>query len=67
MIRRIAQFVVADEGQDLLEYALLTGLIGTVGALLFPTIVEKMSDAYADWVDGARDLATPCPPGGAPC
>jgi hypothetical protein len=57
-------FVSADEGQDLIEYALLSGIIGLVGLLVYPTIVEKMSDAYADWIADSTALWVPCPPGG---
>ena len=53
-----------ESGQDLLEYALLAGIIGIAGILAFPSIVSKLSNGYvndniqiqADW--------QPCDPGG---
>ena len=56
------RFIVADDGQDLIEYALLCGLIGTAGLLVLPEIADKMSAAYASWVSGGRAAWEPCPP-----
>ena len=39
--RLLRQLVQDDGGQDLLEYALLTGIIAIAGILLFPTIQSK--------------------------
>ena len=43
-------------GQDLIEYALLTGIIAIAGILLFPTIQSKMAGAYQDWNDNAQAI-----------
>ena len=58
----VAQFVVDDSGQDLIEYALLSGLVGTAGLLVLPEIANKMSDAYAQWLSGAEGAWEPPPP-----
>ena len=51
----LRQLVQDDAGQDLIEYALLTGIIAIAGILLFPTIQSKMASAYQDWNDSAQD------------
>jgi hypothetical protein len=67
MFRRLTTFAFDERGQDLIEYALLSGLIGMVGLLIYPDIVDKMSAAYADWVADAADVWEPCPPSPASC
>ena len=67
MRRSLAHLLTDDGGQDLIEYALLCGLVGTVGVLVMPEIAAKMSDAYADWVSSANDAWEPCPPAPASC
>ena len=67
MTDRLARLIADDEGQDLIEYGLLAGLIGSVGALLFPVIVDQMSAAYTSWVSGAAAISEPCPPAPASC
>ena len=51
-----------DEGQDLIEYALLTSIIAIAGILVFPTIQSKMADAYQNWNDNAQAIWEPPPP-----
>jgi Flp pilus assembly pilin Flp len=67
IIRTIIQFVVDDRGQDLVEYALLSGVIGVAGVLLFPVIAGKMGAAYASWTSGAQTAWEPCAPAGGAC
>ena len=63
LLRRLGhQLVEAEDGQDLIEYALLTGIIAIVGILVFPTIQSKMADAYQDWNDNAQAIWRPPPP-----
>ena len=52
----------SEDGQDLIEYSLLTGIIAIVGILVFPTIQSKMADAYQDWNDNAQAIWEPPPP-----
>jgi Flp pilus assembly pilin Flp len=62
-ISRLGQKLSQDEdGQDLIEYALLTSIIAIAGILVFPTIQSKMADAYQDWNDTANDIWIPPPP-----
>ena len=62
-----AQFLVDDGGQDLIEYALLSGLVGTAGLLILPEIASHMTTAYSNWVAAVNDVSgEPCPPGGCP-
>ena len=64
----IGQLVHDDSGQDLIEYALLTGLIAAGSALLFSQLAAAMEAAYNDSNTAAQDAWEPCPPGsGAAC
>lgn len=60
--RLLRHLVRGDGGQDLLEYALLTGIIAIAGILLFPTIRSSMAGAYQDWNDNAQAIWEPPPP-----
>ena len=51
-----------DQGQDLLEYALLTGLIAVAAVLVFPTIQASMAEAYDGWNSNAQAIWEPPPP-----
>ena len=66
MIRRLARLTMRllarSDGQDLIEYALLTGIIAIAGALVFPTIRDKMGAAYQAWLTGVQDIWEPPPP-----
>jgi Flp pilus assembly pilin Flp len=52
----------AEDGQDLIEYSLLTGIIAVIGVLVFPTIQSKMADAYQGWNDNAQAIWEVPPP-----
>ena len=60
--RRTRELLAGEEGQDLIEYALLTGLIAVAGALVFPVFRDKMAAAYQAWNSGAQALWEPPPP-----
>jgi Flp pilus assembly pilin Flp len=60
--RLLSQLVHDNDGQDLIEYALLTGIIAIAGILVFPTIQIKMADAYRDWNDNAQAIWETPPP-----
>ena len=55
-----------EEGQDLLEYALLTGIIGVSSVLLFTSVAPKMSAAYQAWNTAQENVWEPGPPLVAP-
>ena len=44
--RRMTRLLADERGQDLIEYALLTGIIAVVSALLGPPFITKMKTAY---------------------
>jgi Flp pilus assembly protein, pilin Flp len=57
-----------EAGQDLIEYALLTALIGTVGILAWQNIGSGIGNAYSWWDTGIQDLSGCTPdPGGGGC
>ena len=58
----VRPLVLKKDGQDLIEYALLTSIIAIAGILVFPTIQTKMGDAYRGWNDNAQDIWIPPPP-----
>ena len=60
--RLLRQFDRDDGGQDLLEYALLTGIIAIAGILFFPTIQSSMANAYREWNDNAQAIWEAPPP-----
>lgn len=43
-------------GQDLVEYALLTALIGLVGIAVWSQIVSLIGDRYTDYDTGVQGL-----------
>ncbi len=69
MIRSFVRLFVDEGGQDLIEYALLGGLIGTAGLLVVPELVSRMSAIYANTVSAVSDpgIVEPCPPAPASC
>jgi len=54
-------------GQDLVEYALLTAIIGISGLLILSTISTKMGTAYSGWNTAAQNAWQPCAPKPATC
>lgn len=60
----LAQFVLDDTGQDLIEYALLSGFVGLAGLLFFSELGDKMGTAYNNWVSDVSATSEPCAPGG---
>jgi Flp pilus assembly pilin Flp len=64
IVKPIIRLVIDDSGQDLIEYALLSGIITAAGVALFPVISQAMGEAYTGWQSGAQAAWEPCPPGG---
>ncbi len=57
-----------DDGQDILEYALLGAFIGTVGILIWQSIGTGVLNAYTGWDSGVQTLSKCTPdPGGGGC
>jgi Flp pilus assembly pilin Flp len=64
----IVRLIREADGQDIVEYALLAALIGTVGILAWQNIAGGIGTAYAGWDTGVQDLSSCTPdPGGAGC
>jgi len=53
MLKRL---FVEEDGQDLIEYALLTAFIGFVGAAAFNLLGLALNDVYGSWETGTNDL-----------
>jgi Flp pilus assembly pilin Flp len=66
--RGACRFLREDAGQDLIEYALLTAFIGTVGVFAWINIKAGIGSAYTGWGSGVRTLSACTPdPGGGGC
>jgi len=63
MLKRILR---EDDGQDLIEYALLSALIGIVGILVWTNIGGAINTTYTAWDTDVQGLSatTPDPIGG---
>jgi Flp pilus assembly pilin Flp len=62
MVTLIMRAVRDDEGQDLIEYALLALLIGLAGVLAFPIIRTRMGTAFSGWGSGVNAVWIPNDP-----
>jgi len=60
----VAHLLRDDRGQDLIEYALLTGAIGVAGAATWPLIATTLGAAYRALDANTQNLWEPPPPGG---
>ena len=58
----IVQFVHDDSAQDLIEYALLTGLIAVGMVLLFSQLAATMQTSYNNSNTASQNAWEPCPP-----
>jgi Flp pilus assembly pilin Flp len=67
----VRRWLIEERGQDLIEYALLSGLIGFAGVLAFGYISDAMNTSYSSWDAAGQDDALveiPCPASDpAPC
>ena len=66
MIPCLNRLLVDEEGQDLIEYALLSGVVGVAGLVVFSALEDTMGAAYTDWLFEVNEAWEPCPPGGCP-
>ncbi len=68
MRRLVETWFRDDSGQDVIEYALLSALVGTVGLLIWQNIGTGISNAYSGWDSGIQSLSACTPdPGGGGC
>ncbi len=62
LANRVVRLLENEDGQDLIEYALLTGIIAVAGVLVFGPFRTTMSSAYQSWLSNTNAIATPPPP-----
>lgn len=58
----IEELVQDESAQDLLEYALLTGLISIGTVLVFSQLAEAMEASYSNANTASQNAWEPCPP-----
>lgn len=63
----LARLIREESGQDLIEYALAAGLVGSAGAAIAPPLVTAMRTAYQSWVTNTNAAWEPCAPASGPC
>ena len=59
------RLVLEEDGQDLLEYGLITGIVLAIGIVIFSVISTKMGVAYENWGDQIQENwepSNPAPP-----
>ena len=60
----LEKLVWTDDGQDIIEYALLTGGIGIAGLAAWPAIVDALGVVYTQLDSQTQDLWEPPNPAG---
>ena len=60
----VVRFVREEAGQDLIEYALLTGAIAFAGVAAFNALGGSINTTYTSWDDSVNDLWVVPDPGG---
>jgi len=60
------RLVLEEDGQDLIEYGLLTAMVLVIGILIFSTISTKMGTAYGNWGTEIQDNWQPSDPAPPP-
>jgi Flp pilus assembly pilin Flp len=58
----VRRLVREEDGQDLIEYGLLTGIVAAIGVLVFVSISTKMGNAYGTWGTQIQDRWIPDAP-----
>jgi Flp pilus assembly pilin Flp len=65
-LKLLKNFVVEETGQDLIEYALLSGAIGFAGVVGINALGAAINVVYGSWDNGVNGLWQPPPPQSAP-
>jgi Flp pilus assembly pilin Flp len=60
--RRLARLLADERGQDLIEYALLTGIIAVVSALIGGPFITRMKTAYETRNTNVNAISAPNAP-----
>jgi Flp pilus assembly pilin Flp len=64
----LLRFIRDDDGQDLIEYALLACFIGVCAVVAWNNIPTKIANAYQNWDSSVQNLSSCTPnPGGTGC
>jgi Flp pilus assembly pilin Flp len=63
-LRLLRRLAIETDGQDVIEYALLTTFIGMVGFAAWNAIRTGLGVAYGSYVDAVWDLWEPDDPSG---
>lgn len=61
--RGVVRLFTDDRGQDLVEYALLTGIVVLAAAIALPA-ASALGSIYETWNGNVQDLWQPPPPSG---
>jgi Flp pilus assembly pilin Flp len=59
----VKRFLLDAQGQDLIEYGLLLGIVTTALIGIGPTLVSSIGNAYTSWGTQTNNLWAPPPPG----
>jgi Flp pilus assembly pilin Flp len=59
---RVWRFLAGETGEDLIEYALLTAVVGSAGVLAFNVLGAAISAAYSNWNGNIQNLWQSPPP-----
>ncbi len=66
MMNLLRRFLEEEHGQDLIEYALLSTVLGFAGAATFQLIMDAMGITYGKWDNNVNAIwNTPDPAGGS--
>src|SRR5687767_4879736 len=57
MITTLRRFIIDDHGQDLVEYALLSALIGVTGIVAWINVGTAIAAAYGSWDTNVQTLS----------
>ena len=63
-VKRLVNFVVDDSGQDLVEYAVTTGMVTVTSLLAAVLLALYLGAVYTSVETGMQALWEPCAPGG---
>ena len=59
MTALLRKLIFSDEGQDIMEYALLTAAVGFAGAATWPLITQALAAAYLSLDSQTQNLWEP--------
>ena len=63
MSELVRHLIVDEDGQDLIEYALLASTVGLAGVGLFPIIQAKIGTNFQQWGTNVNGIWIPPNPG----